>query len=61
MDEPAVVASVLTTAPGARQGGPAVNPAHDPAHWLHVSAREDGSFSITNSRNQFRKNYPPMQ
>jgi beta-lactamase superfamily II metal-dependent hydrolase len=59
VDDVETIASVLTAAPGARQGGPAANPAHDPAHWLRVSAREDGSFSITNSRNQFTKTYPP--
>jgi hypothetical protein len=29
------------------------------AHWLEVSARDDGSFSVMNGRNQFSKTYPP--
>jgi competence protein ComEC len=33
-------------------------PQHDgPAHWLKVSARQDGSFTVTNSRNGFSKQY----
>ena len=28
-----------------------------PAHWLKVSARSDGSFSVTNTRNGFTKSY----
>lgn len=27
------------------------------AHWLELSARDDGAFSVTNSRNGFRKDY----
>lgn len=34
-------------------------PAHNgPAYWLKVSARRDGSFSVTNGRNGFTKDYP---
>jgi hypothetical protein len=29
-----------------------------PAHWTKISAAEDGSFTITNSRNGFSKTYP---
>jgi beta-lactamase superfamily II metal-dependent hydrolase len=32
---------------------------HDPAHWIHVSARNDGTFAVTNSRNGFTKTYGP--
>jgi competence protein ComEC len=33
-------------------------PAHDgPAHWIKVSAREDGVFTVTNARNGFSKVY----
>jgi beta-lactamase superfamily II metal-dependent hydrolase len=33
-------------------------PAHDgAAHWIKVSARTDGSFSVTNGRNGFSKSY----
>jgi competence protein ComEC len=51
VDEPAQVASVLTG------GGGRGNAAHTPAYWLKVSASPDGSFTITNSRNGFRKTY----
>jgi len=33
------------------------DPQHSPAYWIKVSAQEDGSFSVTNSRNGFRKTY----
>jgi competence protein ComEC len=29
----------------------------DEAHWLKLSAQSDGAFSVTNSRNGFRKDY----
>jgi beta-lactamase superfamily II metal-dependent hydrolase len=32
-------------------------PAHVPAHFLKISARSDGSFVVTNSRNAFGKEY----
>ena len=32
--------------------------AHDPAYYIKVSARTDGSFTVTNSRNGFSKDYP---
>lgn len=33
------------------------DPEHRPAHWIKVSARADGSFTVTNSRNGFTKSY----
>jgi beta-lactamase superfamily II metal-dependent hydrolase len=30
---------------------------HEPAHWIKVSARNDGTFTVTNSRNGFMKTY----
>ena len=35
------------------------DPQHGPAHWIKVSAQSDGSFTVTNSRNGFRKTYLP--
>jgi beta-lactamase superfamily II metal-dependent hydrolase len=33
-------------------------PVHNgPAYWIKVSARQDGSFTVTNARNQFTKTY----
>lgn len=40
---------------GGRGGGGAQ--AHTPAYWIKVSARQDGSFSVTNARNGFTKTY----
>lgn len=43
---------------GAGGGGQAGTPAaHAPAHYIKVSARNDGSFTVTNSRNGFTKSY----
>ena len=42
-------------------GGPAPAAAHTPAHWIKVSARQDGSFTVTNTRNGFSKTYAPRQ
>jgi competence protein ComEC len=42
--------------PGAKPG---TAPVHmGPAYWIKVSARADGSFTITNSRTGFAKDYP---
>ena len=73
VDEPAVIANVLTSPPGQRAGGPAggggggqpasgqgaaTPAAHSPAYYIKISAREDGSFTVTNTRNGFTKTYP---
>lgn len=52
VEEPEVVASVLTKTPLAGRG-------HNtgPAYWIKVSARTDGSFTVTNARNNFSKTY----
>ena len=43
--------------PGAGNPAPAA-PAHNgPAYWIKVSAQQDGTFSVTNARNQFTKTY----
>jgi len=39
---------------GGRGAGPA---GHTPAHYIKISASEDGSFSVTNSRNGVTKSY----
>jgi beta-lactamase superfamily II metal-dependent hydrolase len=49
------IAAVAAPAPGP---GAAPPPAHNgPAYWIKVAAREDGSFTVTNSRNGFSKTY----
>ena len=30
-----------------------------PSHWIRISARRDGSFTVTNSRNGFTRDYEP--
>jgi hypothetical protein len=63
IDDNDTIAGILT-AP-AREGGPDQgapgggrgNAAHSPAHYIKVSARPDGSFTVTNSRNGFSKTY----
>jgi beta-lactamase superfamily II metal-dependent hydrolase len=56
VDEPATVAGVLTqTAPGA--GAPRPAPHSGPANLIKVSARQDGTFTVTNTRNGFSKTY----
>lgn len=52
------IAPAGPAAPGA--GGPPP-PAHNgPAHWLKVTARDDGAFTVTNGRNAFSKTYPAL-
>ena len=56
VDDAATVASVLTAPPPAgRGGGPA--PTHSPAHLVKVSAQQDGTFTVTNTRTGFSKTY----
>ena len=49
------IAAAAAPAPGP---GAAPPPVHNgAAHWIKVSAKEDGSFSVTNARNGFSKSY----
>jgi beta-lactamase superfamily II metal-dependent hydrolase len=49
------IAAAAAPAPGA---GAAPPPAHNgTAYWIKVSAKEDGSFTVTNARNGFSKTY----
>jgi beta-lactamase superfamily II metal-dependent hydrolase len=49
------IAAIAAPAPGP---GAAPPPAHNgAAYWIKVSAREDGSFTVTNARNGFAKTY----
>jgi beta-lactamase superfamily II metal-dependent hydrolase len=56
VDSPAQVATVLTAAPGGSGGG-AGDTEHSPAHYIKISARTDGSFTVMNERNGFVKEY----
>ena len=55
LDSASTIASVLTATPGARV--PETDPAHTPAYYIKISARRDGSFTVTNTRNGFSKSY----
>jgi hypothetical protein len=73
IDAPAQLAAIVSAqaAPGETRGrdpganpsaaappaGPAGNATHSPAHYLKVTARTDGSFTVTNSRNGYSKTY----
>ena len=54
VDSASTIAGILTAAPG--QGG-AGNQEHAPAHYIRISARADGTFTVTNTRNGFSKTY----
>lgn len=64
IDEPAQLAAIISGPAAAGQppaaappAGPAGNANHAPAHYLKVTARTDGSFAVTNSRNGYSKSY----
>jgi beta-lactamase superfamily II metal-dependent hydrolase len=60
-DQPATM-PIAALAPPAPGPGAAPPPAHNgPAFWIKVSAREDGSFSVTNARNGFSKTYAAVR
>jgi hypothetical protein len=55
-DQPASMPVDALTLPTGSSGPPA--PVHNgPAFWIAVSAREDGTFRVTNARNGFSKTY----
>lgn len=62
IDAPDQLAAIVGTTSGASTSpappaGPGGEAAHVPAHFLRVSARADGSFTVTNSRNGYSKAY----
>jgi hypothetical protein len=59
-EQPADMAIAPFTPPARGAGGPPPVPApvhNGPAFWFKVSARNDGSFTVTNQRNGFTKSY----
>ena len=57
-DQPSALPIAPMPAPGSN-APPA--PVHSgPAHWVKLSAQEDGTFTVTNSRNGFSKTYRPV-
>jgi beta-lactamase superfamily II metal-dependent hydrolase len=62
IDDEASVAGVLTTPPeGMRGRGRGGAAPHEPAYQIRVTAREDGSFTVSNTRNGFSKIYAPSR
>ena len=59
-DQPAAmpIAPMEPPQPGPAAAPPPVH--NGPAYWLKLSARDDGSFTVTNGRNGFSKTYPPQ-
>jgi competence protein ComEC len=56
-EQPAAMPIAAVAAPAPGPGAPAP-PAHNgPAFWIKVSAKQDGSFTVTNARNGFTKTY----
>jgi hypothetical protein len=56
-EQPADIPIAAMAAPPAGPGAPPP-PAHNgTAYWIKVSARDDGSFTVTNARNGFTKTY----
>lgn len=56
VDSAAQIAAVLTAAPGGPGAGNG-DADHAPAYYIKISARRDGSFTVTNTRNGFSKTY----
>ncbi len=59
LEDPAALGGRLAASRGAegRRAGGAPSPPHAPAYWIKISAHADGSFTVTNSRNNFSKTY----
>jgi beta-lactamase superfamily II metal-dependent hydrolase len=57
VDDNATVANVLNAQAAAPRGGGGGAAAHSPAHLIKVSAEQDGTFTVTNTRNGFTKTY----
>jgi competence protein ComEC len=59
IEEPATIANILNPPPAPAQGGGrgTPTPPHTPAYWIKISAQQDGTFTVMNSRNGFSKTY----
>lgn len=56
IDDPATIAGVLMSQPPQASAAAA---AHSPAYWIKITAQQDGTFTVSNSRNHFTKTYAP--
>lgn len=59
VDDTATVANVLTAQGAGPRGRGGAAASHSAAYLIHVSARQDGTFTVTNTRNGFSKTYRP--
>ncbi len=61
IEDNATIAGVLVPQPGAGRGGfgGGAAAAHSPAYLIKVSAQQDGTFTVTNTRTSFSKTYKP--
>jgi beta-lactamase superfamily II metal-dependent hydrolase len=58
IDEPQATMPIAAMPPPVQGAAVPPAPVHNgPAYWIKVSAQQDGSFSVTNARNQFTKTY----
>lgn len=55
--QPAMPIAPFQAAPGAQAAPPPVH--NGTAYWIKVSAQPDGTFTVTNTRNNFSKTYKP--
>ena len=58
-DAPAAMPIAPMAAPPPGPGAPPAPVHNGPAYWIKVSARDDGTFTVTNQRNGFSKTYTP--
>src|SRR6185295_14128925 len=58
VEDNATISGVLTAPPPSGRGG-APPAAHSPAYLIKVAAQQDGTFTVTNTRNGFSKTYRP--
>ena len=56
-DQPPSVPIAPMTPPAPGATAPPAPPHNGPAYWIKVSAQQDGTFTVTNSRNGFTKTY----
>jgi len=56
-EQPATVTIAPMAPPPPGSAAPPPPPHNGPAYWFKVSAQQDGTFTVTNSRNGFSKTY----
>jgi hypothetical protein len=56
-EQPAAIPVAPTPAPQPGPGAPPPPVHNGPAYWIKVSAQADGTFTVTNARNNFSKTY----